>query len=384
MSRMDALTASMALLRLEGLGPARYWQLLDHFGSPDRALLQLPQAMLSKLPVRAQSQWREFCRLGAQSELLEWVQGERARCVQRGVQLVCHSDSDYPPLLMEISRPPPLLYLRGPRAILALPQIAIVGARRATSAGLDNARSFAMELARSGFAITSGLALGVDAAAHRGALRGTGATIAVLGSGVDCIYPRQNRALADEILAAGGAILSELPLESGAEAKNFPRRNRIISGLSMGVLLVEAALRSGSLITARLALEQNREVFAIPGSIHNPMARGCHHLIREGATLVETSGDVVGQLGGLLAEPSATEPAPAILLDDRQRRLLLAMQGGPRSIEQLAGETGEGPGELMALLLQMELEGLLEQLPGGYQLTVRGAACCCEGEGVAS
>ncbi|QFT52988.1 DNA-processing protein DprA [Microbulbifer sp. THAF38] len=383
---MDALTASMALLRLEGLGPARYWQLLEHFGSPDRALLEFPPTLLSKLPPRAQTQWRECCRLGGPSELLEWVAAERARCAQTGVHLVHHGDTDYPALLAEISRPPPLLYLRGARAALSLPQIAIVGARRATTAGLDNARSFAMELAGSGFAITSGLALGVDAAAHQGALRGEGVTIAVLGSGVDSVYPRQNRALAEEILVAGGAIVSELPLGSGAEAKNFPRRNRIISGLSMGVLLVEAAVRSGSLITARLALEQNREVFAIPGSIHNPMARGCHHLIREGATLVETSADIAGQLGGLLSAPVkneiATEVELEVALDDHQLQLLLALQGGPRSIEQLAVDTGESAGELMALLLQMELEGLLEQLPGGYQLTARGAGCCRQREGV--
>jgi len=373
---MEALTASMALLRLEGIGPARYWQLLEHFGCPVQALQQLPNTLLSKLPARAQSQWHEFIRLQAQSTLIGWVEEERARCAEAGVRLLCCSDVDYPVLLAEISRPPPVLYLRGCIESLRLPQIAIVGARRATTAGLDNARAFAAELAGAGFAITSGLALGVDAAAHRGALQGEGATIAVLGSGVDRIYPLHNRDLAGEILSSGGAIISELPLGSSAEAKNFPRRNRIISGLSMGVLLVEAALRSGSLITARLALEQNREVFAIPGSIHNPMAKGCHHLIRQGATLVETSNDIASELGGLLSEPVTTETAQ-VVLDARQQALVDALAGGPRSIEQLARDTGEGSGELMALLLQLELEGLLEQLPCGYQLTTRGAACCC-------
>lgn len=372
---MEALTASMALLRLEGIGPARYWQLLENFGCPVQALQQLPNTLLSKLPARAQSQWHEFIRLQAQSTLISWVEEERARCADTGVRLLCCSDADYPVLLAEISRPPPVLYLRGCIESLRLPQIAIVGARRATTAGLDNARAFAAELAGAGFAITSGLALGVDAAAHRGALQGGGATIAVLGSGVDRIYPMHNRDLAGEILSSGGAIISELPLGSSAEAKNFPRRNRIISGLSMGVLLVEAALRSGSLITARLALEQNREVFAIPGSIHNPMAKGCHHLIRQGATLVETSNDIASELGGLLSEPVTTATAQ-VVLDIRQQALVDALAGGPRSIEQLARDTGEGSGELMALLLQLELEGLLDQLPGGYQLTTRGAACC--------
>ncbi|AWF79364.1 DNA-protecting protein DprA [Microbulbifer sp. A4B17] len=370
---MDALTASMALLRLEGIGPARYWQLLEHFATAEEALDQFPQPLLERLSPRAQSQWRELSHRSGASELILWVEQERARCADLGVQLVCHSDPDYPSLLSEISRPPPVLYIRGESRALNLPQVAMVGARRATVAGLDNARAFAAELASSGFAITSGLALGVDAAAHRGALQGSGTTIAVLGSGVDRIYPKHNRPLAADILAAGGALVSELPIGSSAEAKNFPRRNRIISGLSMGVLLVEAAMRSGSLITARLALEQNREVFAIPGSIHNPMARGCHHLIREGATLVETSADVAGQLGGLLAEPTRTDVPKCDPVPASYRQLIKALTGGPRSIEQLAQDTASEPGELMAVLMEMELEGLVEQLTGAYQLTLAGS-----------
>ncbi|MDP5209872.1 DNA-processing protein DprA [Microbulbifer sp. 2205BS26-8] len=372
---MDGLTACMALLRLEGIGPSRYWRLVEHFGNPLAALRQVPSALLDTLPVRAQSQWREFSRLDARSALVAWAEEERERCADSGVQLLWHGDPGYPALLTEISRPPPVLYIRGAHRALGLPQIAIVGARRATTTGLDNACAFAAELARAGFAITSGLALGVDAAAHRGALRGGGTTLAVLGSGVDRIYPRHNRSLAEDILVNGGALISELPLGSNAEAKNFPRRNRIISGLSMGVLLTEAALHSGSLITARLALEQNREVFAIPGSIHNPMARGCHQLIKTGATLVETSAEIATQLGGLLAEP-ATETVPEALPDRRQQALVDALTGGLRSIEQLALDTGQNPGELMGLLLQMELDGLLEPLPGGYQLTARGATYC--------
>ncbi|WP_413663896.1 DNA-processing protein DprA [Microbulbifer sp. CNSA002] len=370
---MDALTATMALLRLEGIGPARYWQLLEHFATAEEALQQFPQPLLQKLSPRAQIQWREFSSRSAASELADWVERERARCADLGVQLICHSDPDYPALLSETSRPPPVLYIRGEKSVLNLPQVAMVGARRATVAGLDNARAFAAELAGSGFAITSGLALGVDAAAHRGALQGAGSTIAVLGSGVDRIYPKHNRPLAEDILSAGGALISELPLGSNAEAKNFPRRNRIISGLSMGVLLVEAAMRSGSLITARLALEQNREVFAIPGSIHNPMARGCHHLIKEGATLVETSADVAGQLGGLLAEPTPTELPPGKPLPELQQHIIRALAGGPRSIELLSRDTGIEAGELMAVLMELELQGLVEQLTGSYQLTMKGS-----------
>lgn len=371
---MDALTATLALLRLEGMGPGRYWQLLEHFGDAGTALSSLPEPLLHKLPERARSQWRDFERRGEGSELVQWALAERARCDDAGVQLLRGDRDDYPQLLAQISRPPPILYLRGRPDALHLPQIAVVGARRASRAGLDNARAFSADLAGAGFAITSGLALGVDAAAHRGALQADGTTVAVLGSGVDRLYPRRNVALAEEILASGGAVVSEMPLGASAEAANFPRRNRIISGLSMGVLLVEAAVRSGSLITARLALEQNREVFAIPGSIHNPMSRGCHRVIKQGAALVETSADIVEQLGGLLARPQMQEIASTEAeLEPIQCRLVDALGGDLRSMEQLARDTGDDTGELMAALLQMELAGLVEQVAGGYQLTPGGA-----------
>ncbi|KUJ83076.1 DNA-protecting protein DprA [Microbulbifer flavimaris] len=377
---MDALTATLALMRLEGMGPGRYWQLLQHFPSAVEALEHLPQTLLQKLPERAQAQWREWQQCGEESALVQWARHERARCADLGVTLLCAGGEDYPPLLAEISRPPPLLYVRGHVNALRLPQIAVVGARRATSAGLDNARAFSRELAAAGFAITSGLALGVDAAAHRGALEAGGVTIAVLGTGIDRLYPRRNAALAEEVLAHGGALVSEFPLGTGAEAANFPRRNRVISGLSLGVLLVEAALRSGSLITARLAAEQNREVFAIPGSIHNPLSRGCHRVIRDGAALVETAADIVSELGGLLNDLPASsdggshqDAGPTQRLGDAERRLIGALGGDPRTLEQLARDTGLEAGTLMAQLLQLELAGMVETLPGGYQLTGEGA-----------
>ncbi|WP_334078362.1 DNA-processing protein DprA [Microbulbifer sp. M83] len=369
---MDALTPTMALLRLEGLGPARYWQLLDRYGSAAAALDSLPQSLLDRLPPRARQQWREYRQRGSDCALLQWVREEQARCRDRGIQPLEHSHEDYPALLREISRPPPVLYLKGNVAALHLPQVAVVGARRASRAGLDNAHAFARELAAGGFAITSGLALGVDAAAHRGALDAGGATLAVLGSGIDRIYPRRHDALAAEIIDRGGAVLSEQPLGSAAEAANFPRRNRIISGLARGVLLVEAAVRSGSLITARLALEQNREVFAIPGSIHNPLARGCHEMIKQGAALVETASDIVTQLGGIHV-PATAPPATLEALPVEEGRLVVALGGDPRSLEQLAADTGAAAGELMAIQLRMELAGLVEQVPGGFQLTARGA-----------
>lgn len=376
---MDALTATLSLLRLEGIGPGLYWQLLERFGSAAAALQQSPQSLPRKLPERARAQLMEFQRLGLDSELGQWALAERERCAEQCVYLLHRDDDNYPTLLKEIHRPPPVLYVSGNPHALSLPQVAVIGARRATRAGLDNARDFAADLASAGFAITSGLALGVDAAAHSGALKVGGKTIAVLGTGVDQVYPVRNAVLNEQILAADGAIVSEMPLGTAPEAANFPRRNRVISGLSLGTLLVEAAVRSGSLITARLALEQNREVFAIPGSIHNPMARGCHHMIKHGAHLVETSGDIVQQLGGLLSgmasqpglfEESARE-APDLCTE--QRRIVQALGGDLRNIEQLARDTGAETGDLMASLLQLELEGLVEQLPGGYQLSGRGA-----------
>ncbi|WP_295802953.1 DNA-processing protein DprA [uncultured Microbulbifer sp.] len=377
---MDALTASLTLLRLEGLGPASYWQLIERFGSAEAALQQPPENLTRKLPDRARAQLAEYQRCGTNGELGQWALAERERCAEQCIYLLHYEDQNYPALLREIHRPPPVLYVAGDPGNLALPQVAVVGARRASRAGLDNAEAFSCDLAAAGFAITSGLALGVDAAAHRGALRAEGKTVAVLGTGVDRYYPLRNVVLAEQILAGGGAIISEMPLGTAPEAGNFPRRNRIISGLSLGVLLVEAAVRSGSLITARLALEQNREVFAIPGSIHNPMARGCHRMIREGATLVETSGDIVEQLGGMLAgcgQQAGLFAEPADLLSPslppEQQTIVRALGGDPRSIEQLARDTGGETGELMASLLQLELEGLVEQLPGGYQLTGSGA-----------
>lgn len=271
----------------------------------------------------------------------------------------------YPLLLREIHRPPPLLYVRGDITLLSLPQLAIVGSRRASSGGLATARAFAAELAAAGFAITSGLALGIDAAAHRGALE-RGQTVAVLGAGVDVAYPRQHAVLGEQILAAGGALVSEFPLGFAPRRENFPQRNRIISGLSLGVLVVEAAIKSGSLITARLAMEQGREVFAMPGSVHNPQAKGCHQLIREGATLTETVADIVAQLGGLLAYKAeeASRAALPVALSDEESLVLDAMGFEPTDIDSLMVATGMGIAGLTAALVSLELQGLVENSGG--------------------
>lgn len=280
----------------------------------------------------------------------------------------------YPLLLANLPDAPTSLLVRGDPNILSLPQLAIVGSRNPTQAGYDIARQFASQLVRAGLAITSGLAIGIDTAAHRGALEGGGSTIAVCGTGLDIDYPRANAGLSEEI-ASGGALVSEFPLGTPASQSNFPRRNRIISGLSLGTLVVEAAVRSGSLITARLAGEQGREVFAIPGSIRNPLARGCHKLIRDGAQLVETPDDILAELGPLAAAFLPTTPvsaktaestallAPA--LDKGYEILLDALGFEPASVDVLIARTGLKADEVASMLLILELEARIDACPGG-------------------
>ena len=284
---------------------------------------------------------------------------------------------DYPALLAELPDAPRALLVRGDPSALSLPQLAVVGSRNPSGAGHDNAWQFAAHLARSGLAITSGLAIGIDAAAHRGALDVGGRTIAVCGTGLDIDYPRANAGLSVAI-ASTGALVSEFPLGTRATRSNFPRRNRIISGLSLGTLVVEAAVRSGSLITARLAAEQGREVFALPGSIHNPMARGCHRLIREGAKLVETADDIFAELrpltGALQASllqtryPAETAESAAVLtpaLDKGYEILLDALGFEPASVDVLIARTGLAADEVASMLLILELEARIDACPGG-------------------
>ncbi|MAF82620.1 MAG: DNA-protecting protein DprA [Chromatiales bacterium] len=281
-------------------------------------------------------------------------------------------DSRYPPLLREIPSPPPLLFVRGDADLLSLPQLSIVGSRSATPGGEETARRFAGHLAQSGFCITSGLALGIDAAAHRGALMAGGQTIAVLGTGPDIIYPRDHLRLAEDI-AANGALISEFAPGCPPRRSQFPRRNRIISGLALGTLVVEAGQRSGALITARNAAEQGREVFAIPGSIHNPVARGCHQLIRTGAKLVETADDIIEELGGMIAgfaatieqNPKAQNLSTEQVTDPAYKRLRSLMGWDPVAIDTLITRSGLTAEEVSSMLLILELEGHVEPLTGG-------------------
>jgi DNA processing protein len=260
---------------------------------------------------------------------------------------------DYPALLAQISDAPPLLFVAGDPGILEKPQLAMVGSRRASRPGMDTAAAFSRSLAGAGFVITSGLALGIDAAAHQAALDVGGQTVGVLGTGLEKFYPQRNRRLADAMVASGSAVLSEFPLDAGPSAGNFPRRNRIISGLSLGVLVVEASVASGSLITARLAAEQGREVFAMPGSIHHPGARGCHQLIRDGAVLVETIEHILEALRGWQRLSLSTETCTPTTTHP----LLKLLHAAPLTSEALADASGWTLPKVLAALTELEMDG---------------------------
>jgi DNA processing protein len=284
---------------------------------------------------------------------------------------ITFNDANYPYQLKEIADPPPVLFVRGNPDILAVPQIAIVGSRNPSTLGEETAFSFAKTLSLHGFAITSGLALGIDAASHRGALSANGYTIAVAGTGLDRVYPARHKDLATEIVNTG-AIISEFPPGTTAKANHFPRRNRIISGLCQGLLVVEAAKESGSLITARMALEQNREVFAIPGSIHNPLARGCNALIRQGAKLVETTQDILEELHQYYQEDKEISLIPSeSILDLEQQTLLNRIMFSPTSIDDLVQITGNSVEVISSMLLILELQGYLEATAGGCYMRLK-------------
>lgn len=361
----------LALSLLPGLSPARWQVLVEHLADP----LQLfcsdqGPSLESGLPTQtrdALGAWRGGDR--RHPFMVEW-QRARDRIEAGDIQLLCWEDPAYPGLLRQIHGPPPVLFVKGDSALLSRPQVAVVGSRRASREGLRNARDLAVALAGAGIVVTSGLALGIDAAAHEGALAAQGRTVAVLGTGVDRLYPRQNLSLGERI-GSEGVLVSEMRPGAPPRASHFPRRNRLISGLSMGVLVVEAGLRSGSLITARLSLEQGREVFAVPGSIRNPGARGCHHLLRQGATLVESVDDILEELGAWqqtgsftgLAEPVSPPPD----LPPEQQRVLQVLEHQICNTDELVELTGMPADTLLQILTLLEMEGLLASVPGGFQ-----------------
>lgn len=340
--------------------------MLERFGSAAEALaagrtewaqLDLPTPALEYLSA---PDWR-----GVEQDLA-WLE-------QSGNYLLALDDVRYPPLLRQIPYPPALLFVRGDPTCLRAQQLAIVGTRNPTPLGRETAQGFAAYLAGAGMVITSGLALGIDAAAHQGALNSNGRTIAVMGTSLDRVYPAKHRNLAHAI-AEQGALVSEFPIGTSPTAGNFPQRNRLISGLALGVLVVEAAAQSGSLITARQAVEQGREVFAIPGSIHNPLAKGCHALIRQGAKLVETAADILEELGSLAAvntEASALSMSMAASLieanplDEDYQQLLTMMGDEPASVDGLVERCGLTAEAVSSMLLILELEGYVAVVPGG-------------------
>jgi DNA processing protein len=340
------------------LPPAAFRRLIQTVSHPAN-LLNLPAKTASELLLCAQ-RLRRLERALSSVSIRDQLSAELRRA---GAGLICCHCPSYPLLLKEIHDPPPLLYYRGELGLLSQPLLAVVGSRRPSRGGVRDATDFAKALSNSGLTVVSGMAMGIDSAAHLGALAGKSASIAVLGTGIDICYPRRNQGLYEE-LGQSGLLLSEFAPGTGPRRHQFPLRNRVISGMSLGVLVVEAAINSGSLITARQALEQNREVFALPGSIHNPASRGCNSLIRQGAKLVDSLGDIIEELSGWSGNSCETaeaqEPLPpeAVVLD-------LGFE--PTPLDVLAQRAELSTAEMLSMLSDLELSGWVEQTAGGWQ-----------------
>ncbi|HUG79652.1 MAG TPA: DNA-processing protein DprA [Burkholderiales bacterium] len=363
------LASWLQLTLTPGIGATAIRGMLRQYGLPQAVLSKRHAELATFAPPAVLEALHSEAVLDAVSRALEWVE-------EPGQRIITLADDEYPRSLLEIPDPPPLLYARGRLELLQRGSLAIVGSRNATAQGEANAESFARALSDAGLVIVSGLALGIDAAAHRGGLSGAASTIAVLGTGVDVIYPRRNAELSSQI-AARGLLLSEFALGTSPAAHNFPRRNRLISGLAQGCLVVEAALASGSLITARAAAEQGRDVFAIPGSIHSPLSKGCHALIKSGAKLVETADDVLAELSGFrpsgYASTTALPASPARNAPEGIAKLLGHMGHDPVDIDALCARAGMSAEQVSAGLLRLELDGRVTALPGGlYQRLEKG------------
>jgi DNA processing protein len=381
----NALRSWLALTHTPKLGPIRIHSLLDVFNTPAEILnagrSAWKQAGLSEKMIEHLSSPDE-----------EKVEADLKWLEQDNAHIVALDDDRYPPLLRNIPDAPPVLYLLGQPEVLKLPQLAIVGSRNPSHAGKEIARDFAAYLTSMGMTVTSGMAMGIDAAAHQGALdcmqnssAGHGFTVAVMGTGLDRVYPAKHRDLAHQI-AKKGVLVSEYAPGTPALPGNFPRRNRIISGLSMGVLVVEAAVQSGSLITARLAIEQDREVFAVPGSIHHSLAKGCHVLIRQGAKLVETAEHILEELGGFAAmfdelkdveakmcsfeqnseKKQETVSNQTFNVDDEYKQVLKCIGFEPTSVDKVVERSGLTADAVCSMLLVLELQGYVTALSGGY------------------
>lgn len=355
--------AWLILARAPGLGATLAGRLLDRCGDAEAILAAGPAVWREAgIPEAARQALADPDEETLKADL-EWLSRD-------GHALITRNDPRYPAALTESAQPPAWLFAIGDLDLLGVPGFAIVGSRNPTPAGVAHARDFAAEMARAGFAVVSGLAAGIDAAAHEGALSADGMTVAVCGTGLDRVYPARHRDLAQRI-AGRGLLLSEFVLGTEVKPGNFPRRNRIIAGLGAGTLVVEATRNSGSLITARLALDTGREVFALPGSVDNPLARGCHRLIREGAKLVESAADILEEIAPQLGSKpergdgkrSASEDEPA--LDDDYDRLLTCLEGGPANVDELVARSGLTADAVSSMLLILELRGRVAATPGG-------------------
>ncbi|MEX2488836.1 MAG: DNA-processing protein DprA [Pseudomonadales bacterium] len=366
---MDLDTETRALLALNCIAFAhpRYGKLLiDYFGSAREALelADATSAIDAGIPASAAGRIDKNLRCDITQQLDQvdrWLSNENHF-------ILSQNDPDYPVLLREIHDPPLLLYCNGVRQVLGSLKFAMVGSRGPTRAGELYAREFARQFASAGVTVTSGLAIGIDGASHKGALEGGGPTIAVLGTGCDLIYPARHRKLADAI-SRNGLLVSEFPLGTNAVPGNFPQRNRVVTGLSLGTLVVQATLRSGSLVSARLAMEQGRDVFAVPGSINENQSRGCHHLIKQGAKLTETLKDVEEELDGIIQfELESFPEAGAVEVTSLQARLIAEMSHEPVSVDVLTERIGEPVGEISAALVQLEIHGAVERRARGFAL----------------
>jgi len=353
--RDSDLAAWIRLTLIPGLGGQGLRKLLAAHGLPQHVLSAGRRALAAQVGEDLADRILEIPDRALLERAFEWM-------AHPGHTILTLADAGYPPQLLEIADPPALIYVRGRAELLAPRSLAIVGSRNATPQGIGNAERFARRFSDAGLPIVSGLAVGIDAAAHRGALAGRSSTIAVLGTGIDVTYPPRNAQLAEEI-AERGVIVTEFPIGTPPVRENFPRRNRIISGLSRGVLVVEAAISSGSLITARMAADQGRDVYAIPGSIHSPLAKGCNALIKQGAKLVESAEDVLSEFGTITAPDS-----PHMTSSVTDVPLLEHMGYDPCNVDTLCERSGLTPDKVSAILLQLELEGRVTSLPGGaYQ-----------------
>lgn len=354
----------------DGIGPIRFARILRRFGSIEAAL-DAPAAALARIDGIGSA---TADRIVAGRAAVD-VEAEVARAAELGVRIVSVADEEYPPALKTIADPPPCLYVRGSLEAADAVALSIVGARQSTRYGHEQAERFGALAARAGLTVVSGMARGIDQAAHRGALAGQGRTLAVLGCGLAHVYPPDARELADRI-AASGALLSELPIDAPPDEKNFPRRNRIIAGLGLGTLVVEASARSGAMITARLASEYNREVFAVPGRLDTPQAEGCHALIQRGeAKLVTHMGDILGELGEVgrklmdTSEPAGEQPparpaAATAALNPEQRALMTAFAEEPMTIDALVEVSGLSPARVAAELTTLQLLGVVRRVGG--------------------